>query len=75
MVWVSPIARNEGRRLALAECPVSYVTGESAAWLEDFCAHLLVPSSANVLKWPARRVDAFAVLSSELRETEKNEHA
>jgi hypothetical protein len=72
---VSPIARNEGRRLALVECPVSYVTGESAAWLEDFCAHLLVPSSANVLEWRARRVDAFAVLSSELQETEKNEHA
>jgi hypothetical protein len=75
VVWVSPIARSEGRRLALTECPVSYVTGESAAWLEDFCAHLLVPSSVNVLDWAARRVDAFAVLSSELQEAEKNEHA
>ncbi len=74
-MWVSPIARNDGRRLTLSECPVSYVTGESAAWLEDFCAHLLVSGGGNLLEWSARRVDAFVVLSSELQETEKGEHA
>jgi hypothetical protein len=60
--------------VTLGECPVSYVTGESAAWLEDFYAYLMFPNAATVLEWPAKRVDAFAVLLLDLREMEKSQH-
>ncbi len=61
VVWVGP----DGA--AATECPVSLVTGESAALVEDFCAHRTVGGGADVLAWPARRVDAFLVLEGELR--------
>ena len=74
MVWISSAAQGRGPRLTLAECPVSYVTGESTAWLEEFYAYLMFPSGVTVLEWQARRVDAFAVLLRDLREMEKSQH-
>jgi hypothetical protein len=73
-VWISSAAQGRGPRLTLGECPVSYVTGESAAWLEEFYAYLMFPSGVTVLEWPARQVDAFAVLLRELREMEKSQY-
>ena len=74
-MWISAIQPSEGPRLALTECPVSYVTGESEALLEDFRAHLTIPSSNDLLAWPARRVDAFAWLWRELRKMENAQNA
>jgi hypothetical protein len=74
VVWISSAAQRSGPRLTLGECPVSCVTGESAAWLEEFYAYLMFPSGVTVLEWPARRVDAFAALFKELREMEKSQH-
>jgi hypothetical protein len=74
VVWISSAAQGRSPRLTLAECPVSYVTGESAAWLEEFYAYLMFPSGVAALEWAARRVDAFAVLLRDLREMEKSQH-
>ena len=57
-------------RVAHEECPVSYISGESAAWVEDFLAHRTLCRGADLLGWPARRVDAFMLLSGELRKWE-----
>ena len=73
-MWISSAAQGRGPRLTLGECPVSYVTGESAAWLEEFYAYLMFPNGATVLAWAARRVDAFAVLLRDLRDMEKSQH-
>ena len=71
MVWVSKLRVRGESRLALEECPVSYITGESIAAVEDFLMHQLMGGGgAELLNWPSRRVDAFAVLGSELRKLE-----
>jgi len=49
------------------ECPVSFISGESMALLEDFYAQHVLGAPRDVRDWPARRVDAFAVLRGELR--------
>ncbi len=56
--------------MTLDECPVSYISGESAAWVEDFLAHRALDRGADLGEWPARRVDAFVLLSGELRKWE-----
>ena len=65
--------QSEGRsedRVATTECPVSYVSGESMAFLEDFYAHQALGGGEKILEWPARRVDAFALLKAELKKAE-----
>lgn len=57
-------------RLGTEECPVSYVTGQSLAWVEDFWAQVALAKAAGLLEWPARRVDAFLVLEAERRKVE-----
>ena len=56
--------------VATTECPVSYVTGESMAFLEDFYVHQSLGGAREILEWPARRVDAFAALKAELTKVE-----
>lgn len=63
------------RRLALDECPVSYISGDSVAFREDFLAHVVIPSAEKLGDWPARRVDAFAVLYGELNKLERRTNA
>ena len=58
MVWAAG-------RVGITECPVSYVTGESLGWLEDFYVHQALGGGGEILDWPARRVDAFVVLKAE----------
>ena len=70
MVWISNIRVRGESRLGLEECPVSYITGDSVAAVEDFLVHQLVRGGSELLNWPSRRVDAFAVLGSELRKME-----
>ena len=62
-VWQNPQRREE--RLAIGECPVSYVSGESLAMVEDYYAQEAVGAKENLLKWPARRVEAFLTLAAE----------
>ena len=70
MVWISKIRVRGESRLALEECPVSYITGDSVAAVEDFLVHQALEGRTELLNWPSRRVDAFAVLGSELRKME-----
>ncbi len=59
------------RRVSIATCPKSYVTGDSIAFLEQFYAwKLFGHTDPNLL--PARTVDAFCVLEKELAEERAN---
>jgi hypothetical protein len=71
-LWQSEVQPDD--RVAIAECPVSYVTGESAALLEDFYAHRALGGTPEVLAWPARRVDAFVALRTEQAKVEREAH-
>ena len=61
-VWVGGDGR---QRVASEECPVSYVTGASLAWLEEFCAYRALGRPADIERWPAKRVEALAALAAE----------
>ncbi len=61
--------------MSLAECPVSFITGESAAAVEDFLASRMLGGDSDVRAWPARRVDAAAVLWTEVKKLERQERA
>ena len=61
--------------MTLDECPVSYVSGESAARVEDFLAHRALCRAVDLGEWPARRVDAFVLLSGELSKWENQRRA
>ena len=72
-MWVSPVASRGRQRLALAECPVSAISGESVAFVEDFLAHVSMQRGEDLTNWTARRVDAFSTLYAELREWKKEQ--
>lgn len=63
MVWLAG-------KLGIEQCPVSYVSGESLAWVEDFWAHQALGKPDDLLRWSGRRVDAFLVLKAEQRRLE-----
>jgi len=42
VVWISNIRVRGESRLALEECPVSYITGDSVAAVEDFLVYLIL---------------------------------
>lgn len=75
VVWVSSFAVAGEPRLALSECPVSFLGGESVSFIEDFLAHLAAGGGGDPRQWPARRVDAFTVLYTEMKKLEREEHA
>jgi len=58
VVWGRKRARTE-------ECPKSFITGQSLAWMEEFVARrrLSIPDSLEV---DARKVDAFLILQREM---------
>jgi hypothetical protein len=58
VVWGRKRARTE-------ECPKSFITGQSLAWIEEFVARrrLSVPDSLDA---DARKVDAFLILQREM---------
>ncbi len=74
VVWVSPVAVQGERRLALSECPVSFIRGESVSFIEDFLAHVAAGGGTEPREWPARRVDAFSVIYTEMKKQEREEH-
>jgi hypothetical protein len=75
VVWVSPFAIAGEARLALSECPVSFIRGESASFIEDFLARAAAGGGGDPQSWPARRVDAFTVLFTEVKKLEREQHA
>ncbi len=55
------------RKHAVAEeCPVSYITPQSMAWLEEFTVRKLV-GGRRLEALPAKTVDALCVLENEYR--------
>lgn len=56
------------KRASTEECPTSFITGQSLAWIEEFVARrrLSIPDSLDV---DARKLDAFLILQKEM-ETE-----
>jgi hypothetical protein len=74
VVWVSSFALPGEPRLALSECPVSFVDGESLSFVEDFLAHAAAGGGGDLKEWRARRVDAFSVLHAEMKKLEWEEH-
>jgi hypothetical protein len=65
-VWASPLSVKGQPRLTLRECPVSFVSGESEAALQEFLVAMAAGTDGDFLRWPARRVDAFLTLREEL---------
>jgi len=45
------------------------------AWLEDFYTHQALGHGMGMLRWPARRVDAFVLLRAELKKVELDANA
>ncbi len=50
---------------------MSYVSADSWTWLEEFLTARRFGTRAGVRKLPARRVEAFAVLESEMESLEQ----
>lgn len=59
--------------VASDRCPVSEVTAESIAFIQEFQAWKLF-GSIDVFALPARTVEAFFILENELRAEIKGEH-
>jgi hypothetical protein len=74
VVWVSAFGIAGEARLALSECPVSFVGGDCLAFVEDFSAFVAAGGGGDPRQWLARRVDAFAVLYAEMKKLEWEEH-
>lgn len=63
---MSRLGRQGERRVSSTECPVSYVTGESRSFLEEFLSERKLGGDALTVDRPARVVDAFVVLAKEV---------
>ena len=59
--------------VATSRCPVSEVSAESIAFIQEFQAWKLF-GSVDVFALPARTVEAFFILENELRAEIKSEH-
>jgi hypothetical protein len=57
--------------VATSECPRSYIRAESQSWLEEFHIWRLAGKS-DLRSYPARTVEAFSVLESELLKERDN---
>lgn len=68
---MSRIATASEPRPASEECPVSYVTGESLAYVEAFFAWRAL-GGGDPLQWPAKKADAFRLLDVELKKVERS---
>jgi hypothetical protein len=60
------------KNVATDTCPVSYITAESIALVQEFQAWKLI-GCADVYSLPARTVDGFWILENELRVEIENE--
>ena len=66
VVWISRAAGSVGGRLAIDECPVSFVKAQSWAWIEEFVVYKRFGIGESVMNTPARTMDAFIILEDEL---------
>ena len=64
VIWARRSAR-------VSECPKSYITAESLAWIEAYQAGRVF-GFGDVFELPARTVDAFCVLELELAKEKKH---
>jgi hypothetical protein len=58
--------------VALDECPKSYITAESAGWLEEFWVRKRIGGGMGIEELSARQVEAFVVLEKALAEEKRN---
>ena len=72
VVWVSRRANGRGERVSTSECPVSMVSGESRAALEEWLAQRRIGGSADPREVPARTLDAWVTLDVEREAMEAN---
>jgi hypothetical protein len=69
--WLGEDARGDQRpvwarkRVVATTCPVSYITANSQAWIEEFTAWKTI-RGVELYSLPARTVEAFCVLEAEL---------
>jgi hypothetical protein len=52
--------------VAVTSCPVSHISPQSLAWIEDFVA-MKVLKNVNSRDLPARTVEAFCILENEAK--------
>ncbi|MCG8650845.1 MAG: hypothetical protein MI861_13485, partial [Pirellulales bacterium] len=64
-VWLSRLAFRGEPRVSSTECPVSVVSGESAAWVQLFLASERFGDASALKERPAREVEAMALLEAE----------
>ena len=65
VVWVSRHGNGRGERISTSECPVSVISGESRAALEEWAAVRRLGSAGELTAKPARTVDAWLTLDTE----------
>lgn len=53
------------RGVATEICPVSYITGQSLAWIEEYAVWKML-RAPMIEELPAKTVEAFCLLESEL---------
>jgi len=58
-------------QVAVESCPISYITAESLALLEEFHAWKLI-GAGDVYRLPARTVEAIFILENEVRSEKHN---
>ena len=75
MVWVSRHAATRGERVSTTECPVSLISGESRAAVEEWVAVRRLGGLSDVSARPARTIDAWLVLEAEREGLETNSDA
>ena len=54
------------RSVAVDSCPISYVSAESSAWIQEFQVWKLF-GGVDIYALPARTVEAFCILENESR--------
>ena len=72
MVWASRRANARGDRVAANECPVSLISGDSRAAVEEWLVRRRIGGGGWSLNDPARQVDAWLALENELESMEAN---
>jgi len=54
------------RGVATEICPVSYITAQSLAWMEQYAVWKMLRAPVIIEDLPARMVEAFCVLEAEM---------
>jgi hypothetical protein len=75
VVWVSRQAGTRGERVSTTECPVSLISGESLAAVEEWLAVRRLGGPLDVGARPARTIDAWLALEAEREGLETNSNA